>query len=86
MELDKDFKEFIELLNGHKVQYLVIGGYAVNFRVGKIKKACRFCKSTHFFNRIIGKGSAACPTVCESLLSLPQLLPQHSKPSSPNYN
>jgi 2-hydroxy-3-keto-5-methylthiopentenyl-1-phosphate phosphatase len=32
MELDKDFKEFIELLNEHKVKYLVIGGYAVNFQ------------------------------------------------------
>lgn len=31
MELDKDFKEFIELLNEYKVDYLIIGGYAVNF-------------------------------------------------------
>lgn len=31
MELDKDFREFIELLNEHKVDYLVIGGYAVNY-------------------------------------------------------
>lgn len=31
MELDKDFKEFIELLNAHEVSYLVIGGYAVNY-------------------------------------------------------
>ena len=31
MELDKDFREFIELLNEHKVKYLIIGGYAVNF-------------------------------------------------------
>lgn len=31
MELDKDFKEFIELLNEHDVNYLVIGGYAVNY-------------------------------------------------------
>ncbi len=31
MVLDKDFKEFIELLNVHKVEYLVIGGYAVNY-------------------------------------------------------
>jgi predicted nucleotidyltransferase len=31
MEINKDFKEFIELLNGHEVKYLVIGGYAVNF-------------------------------------------------------
>jgi predicted nucleotidyltransferase len=31
MDLDKNFREFIELLNEHKVSYLVIGGYAVNF-------------------------------------------------------
>lgn len=31
MDLDKNFKEFIELLNVHKVKYLVVGGYAVNF-------------------------------------------------------
>lgn len=31
MVLNKDFREFIELLNKHKVKYLVIGGYAVNF-------------------------------------------------------
>ena len=30
MELPKDFKEFIDLLNVHEVKYLVIGGYAVN--------------------------------------------------------
>ena len=29
MQLSKDFKEFIGLLNAHKVQYLVVGGYAV---------------------------------------------------------
>lgn len=28
--LNKDFKEFIKLLNENKVQYLVVGGYAVN--------------------------------------------------------
>ena len=27
--LSRDFKEFIELLNKHKVKYLVVGGYAV---------------------------------------------------------
>jgi hypothetical protein len=30
MDLSKDFREFIELLNEHKVAYLVVGGYAVN--------------------------------------------------------
>lgn len=31
MELIQDFKEFIELLNEHKVEYLVVGGYAVAY-------------------------------------------------------
>ena len=31
MELDKDFKEFLQLLNQNKVEYLVVGGYAVAF-------------------------------------------------------
>lgn len=31
MVLDKNFKEFIGLLNVHEVKYLIIGGYAVNF-------------------------------------------------------
>jgi len=31
MVLNQDFKEFIQLLNEHKVRYLVVGGYAVAF-------------------------------------------------------
>ncbi|MDP3912737.1 MAG: hypothetical protein Q8R96_03260 [Bacteroidota bacterium] len=31
MVLNKDFREFIELLNANKVQYLIVGGYAVGF-------------------------------------------------------
>jgi len=30
MEIDKNFKEFIALLNENEVKYLVVGGYAVN--------------------------------------------------------
>ncbi len=29
MQLDRDFKEFVSLLNAHSVRYLVVGGYAV---------------------------------------------------------
>jgi DNA polymerase II small subunit/DNA polymerase delta subunit B len=29
MFINKDFKEFIQLLNEHKVRYLIVGGYAV---------------------------------------------------------
>ena len=31
MVLNKDFREFIQLLNEHDVLYLVVGGYAVAF-------------------------------------------------------
>jgi hypothetical protein len=31
MDLNPDFKEFIQLLNVHNVRYLVVGGYAVAF-------------------------------------------------------
>jgi len=31
MELHKDFKEFIKLLSSHKVDYLIVGGYAMAF-------------------------------------------------------
>ncbi len=31
MKLNQEFKEFVELLNCHKVEYLVVGGYAVGF-------------------------------------------------------
>jgi len=27
MEIQKDFKELLELLNAHEVKYLVVGGY-----------------------------------------------------------
>ncbi len=29
MKVEKDFEEFIELLNFHKVKYLVVGAYAL---------------------------------------------------------
>ncbi len=31
MVINKDFKEFIQLLNDNNVKYLIIGGYAVGF-------------------------------------------------------
>lgn len=31
MEINKDFKEFIQLLNENNVKYLIVGGYAVGF-------------------------------------------------------
>jgi len=31
MKLQKDLREFIELLNSHDVRYLIVGGYAVAF-------------------------------------------------------
>jgi hypothetical protein len=31
LELPPDFKEFLKLLNAQKVEYLLIGGYAVGY-------------------------------------------------------
>lgn len=31
IELPNDFKEFLKLLRAHKVEYLLIGGYAVGY-------------------------------------------------------
>ena len=31
LELNSDFKEFIQLLNFHEIEYLVVGGYALAF-------------------------------------------------------
>ena len=31
MEIQRDFKELLELFNGHNVEYLVVGGYALAF-------------------------------------------------------
>ena len=31
MEILEDFKELFELFNAHKVEYLIVGGYALAF-------------------------------------------------------
>ena len=31
MRVEKDFEEFVELLNAHNVEYLIVGAYAVSF-------------------------------------------------------
>lgn len=31
LPIEKEFREFVELLNAHEVRYLVVGGYAVNY-------------------------------------------------------
>lgn len=31
IQLPRDFKEFLRLLNSNSVEYLLIGGYAVNY-------------------------------------------------------
>lgn len=35
MRLAKDILEFIELLNSNSVEYLIIGGHAVGFHLGR---------------------------------------------------
>lgn len=31
MEIQKDFKELLELFNAHKVEYMIVGGYALAY-------------------------------------------------------
>ena len=31
MEVQKDFREFVELLNEHEVEYIIVGGFALAF-------------------------------------------------------
>ena len=31
MQLPRDFRDFLKLLNSHRIKYLVIGGYAVGY-------------------------------------------------------
>ena len=33
IELHPDFKDFLKLLHSHNVEYLLVGGYAVGFRL-----------------------------------------------------
>ncbi|MCK5059417.1 MAG: hypothetical protein KAT34_22395 [Candidatus Aminicenantes bacterium] len=47
MRVEKDFKEFIELLNKNKVKYLIVGGYAFAFYAEP-----RFTKDIDFFVEI----------------------------------
>jgi len=44
MKAEKDFVAFIELLNSHKVRYLIIGGYAYSYHAEP-----RFTKDIDFF-------------------------------------
>ena len=47
MELQKDFREFIELFLSHKVEFLLVGGYALAFH-----GAPRFTEDIDFLVRI----------------------------------
>jgi len=44
MKIEKDFKEFIGLLNKYKARYLIVGGYAFSFYAEP-----RFTKDIDFF-------------------------------------
>ena len=44
MRVEKDFEEFIGLLNNHNVRYLIVGGYAFSFHAEP-----RFTKDIDFF-------------------------------------
>jgi len=47
MRIEKDFKEFIELLNNNKVKYLIVGGFAFSYYAEP-----RFTKDIDFFVKV----------------------------------
>ena len=52
MRVEKDFKEFIELLNKNKVKYLVVGGFAFAYHAKP-----RFTKDIDFFVEVSRENS-----------------------------
>ena len=50
MEIPNDFKELLELFNKHKVEYLIVGGYALAFH-----GAPRFTGDIDLFIRATGR-------------------------------
>ncbi len=52
MRVEKDFKEFIELLNKNKVKYLVVGGFAFAYHAKP-----RFTKDIDFFVEVSEENS-----------------------------
>jgi hypothetical protein len=50
IQLPPDFKEFLQLLNAHQVEYLLVGGYAVGYH--------GYPRATVDMDIWIGKGSA----------------------------
>jgi len=64
MHLPSDFKELLELFNARKVEYLIVGGYALAFH-----GAPRYTGDIDLFVKPTSKPSAgsrlvACPTKC----------------------
>ncbi len=52
MEIRNDFKELLELFNKHKVEYLIVGGYALAFH-----GAPRFTQDIDLFVRPTGENA-----------------------------
>ncbi len=61
MKLQKDLKEFIELLNSHKVEYLVVGAYNL-----ALHSAPRFTGDIDIFVRVSSQNSARLEKVIQA--------------------
>ncbi len=60
MKLDRDLREFIELLNSERVKYLVIGGHAVGYHAKP-----RFTGDIDFFIAVDGTNAEAAMRVLD---------------------
>lgn len=50
MEIPNDFKELLELFNKHKVEYLIVGGYALAFHGAQVRS--KKAKGRTFYVRL----------------------------------
>jgi hypothetical protein len=71
LQLPRDFKEFLKLLNSNNVEYLLIGGYAVN--------AHGYVRMTHDLDIWVRRSPENAHRVCQALhefgFGLPDLIP-----------
>ena len=65
MNLPQDFKDFVQLLNENKVQYLLVGGYAVTYH-GYL----RFTKYIDFWVWAESKNAALLVKTLKDFMSL----------------
>jgi len=65
-QYEKDFQDFVDLMNKHKVDYLIVGGYAVIFHTN----TPRFTKDIDFWIRPTSENAQKCTAAIKEFCGL----------------